>query len=155
MSPYAVPLFLISLLSGCAASRTVTFVEGTLEPRNLRFVTVVEQRGDEPGGWRAACLRMPIKSDTGEGIICKMGVDMPIRTEADGLISLSAAQRIAADCGNVAAQIAFTPTTAETPLGILCESFKTSFDLTLKAAVAGSRVKTACHPRAEIATSGR
>ena len=98
-SPYVLPL-LVTLLSGCATSRTATIVEGALEPRNFRFVTVVEQRGDEPGGWRAACLRLPIKSDTGDESICKMGVDMPIMTM-------------------------------------------------------GSRVKTACHPKAESARDGR
>jgi hypothetical protein len=155
VSPYALPLLLTLLLSGCATPRTVTIVKGALEPRSLRFVTVVEQRGDEPGGWRAACLRLPIKSDTGDGIICKMGVDMPIKTEADGLITLPAAQRIAASCGNGAAQLAFAPTTIETPMGILCENFKTAFNMTLNAAVIGSRVKTACHPKAESVMIGR
>jgi hypothetical protein len=148
-------LLLALLLSGCAAQRTVTIVEGVLAPNNFRFVTVVEQRGDEPGGWRAACLRLPIQSDTGDKIICKMGVDMPIKTEGDGLITLPAAQRIAANCGNSAAQLAFAPTTVETPMGILCESFKTTFKMILNAAVIGSRVKTACHPKAEAARVGR
>lgn len=151
MIPYALPLLIAVLLSGCTTPRTVTFVEGALVPRNFRFVTIVKQRGDEAGGWRAACLRLPIKSDTGDAIICKMGVDMPIKTLEDGLITLPAAQRIAADSGNAAAQIAFAPTTIETPMGILCENLKTTFHLTLDAAVVGSRVKTACHPKAESA----
>jgi hypothetical protein len=149
VNPYARPFLLVLLLSGCAAPTTVTIVEGALEPRNFRFVTVVEPRGDEPGGWRAACLRLPIKSDTGDKILCKMGVDMPIQTEVDGLMTLPAAQRIAANSGNLAAELAFTPTTIGTPMGILCESFKTTFNMTLNAAVLGSRVKTACHPKAE------
>lgn len=157
MSPYALPLLLVLLLSGCATPRIVTIVEGALEPRNFRFVTVVELRGDEPGGWRAACLRLPIKSDTGDKAICKMGVDMPIKTEVDGLITLPAAQRIAANSGNLAAQLAFTPTTIDTPMGVVCEGFKTTFNMTLNAAVVGSRVKTACHPKAEaeLAKTGR
>jgi hypothetical protein len=149
VSPYALPFLLILLLSGCATPRTVTIVEGALEPKNFHFVTVVKLRGDEPGGWRAACLRLPIQSDTGDKTICKMGVDMPIKTEVDGLITLPAAQRIAANSGNLAAQLAFTPTTVDTPMGILCENFKTTFNITLNAAVTGSRVKTACHPKAE------
>lgn len=152
--PYALPVLFL-LLSGCAGPRTITLVEGQLEPRHFRFVTIVEQRGDEPGGWRAACLRLPIQSDTGEKIICKMGVDMPIKTEEDGLISPPLAQRIAANCANSAAQLAFTSTTIETPMGIVCEGFKGTFNSILDAAVAGSRVKTACHPRAESARAGR
>jgi hypothetical protein len=151
---YTLPL-LLALLSGCATPRTVTVVKGALEPKNFQFVTIVEQRGDEPGGWRAACLRLPIKSDTGDEIICKMGVDMPIMNEEDGSMTLAAAQRIAANCGNIAAQLAFSPTTIETPMGILCENFKTAFNMALNAAVSGSRVKTACHPKAESATLGR
>jgi hypothetical protein len=157
MSPYALPFLLVLLLSGCATPRTVTIVEGALEPRNFRFITVVELRGDEPGGWRAACLRLPIKSDTGDKAICKMGVDMPIKTEVDGLVTLPAAQRIAANSGNLAAQLAFAPTAVDTPMGVLCESFKTTFNMTLNASVIGSRVKTACHPKAEaeLAKTGR
>ncbi len=155
VSSYVLPLLLTLLSSGCATSRTVTLVEGALEPRNFKFVTIVEQRGDEPGGWRAACLRLPINSDTGDKIICKMGVDMPIRTAEDGLITLPAAQRIAAYCGNGAAQLAFASSAIETPMGILCEDFKAAFNLSLNSAVAGSRVKTACHPKAESAMTGR
>ncbi|HEX8818844.1 MAG TPA: hypothetical protein VF794_02870 [Archangium sp.] len=91
----------------------------------------------------------------GEKIICEMGVDMPIKTEEEGLISPPLAQRIAANCANTAAQLAFAPTTIETPMGLLCENFKTAFNLTLAAAIAGSRVKTACHPKAESAKAGR
>lgn len=108
------------LLGAAGAGVMLSVVEGALVPRNFRFVTIVKQRGDESGGWRAACLRLPIKSDTGDAIICKMGVDMPIKTLEDGLITLPAAQRIAADSGNAAAQIAFAPTTIETPMGIAC-----------------------------------
>ncbi len=154
MSICNLPLLLL-LLSGCAAPRSVTLVEGQLEPRHFRFVTIVEQRGNDPGGWRAACLHLPIQSDTGDAIICRMGVDMPIKTEEDGFISLSLAQRIAANCANSAAQHALTATTLETPLGVACESFKNSFHLMLNAAIAGSRVKTACHPKAESARTGR
>lgn len=155
VKPYVRPLVLVLLFSGCATPRTVTLVKGALEPTNFRFVTVVEQRSDEPGGWRAACLRLPIKSDTGDKVICKMGVEMPIKTEEDGLITFPAAQRIAANCGNGAAQLAFSPSTVETPMGILCEDFKTAFNMILNAAVMGSRVKTACHPRAEAVKAGR
>jgi hypothetical protein len=131
--PLLFTLLLTLLASGCAASRSITLIEGSLEPRNFRFVTIVKQRGDEPGGWRAACLRVSITSDTGEDIICQMGVDMPIKTKEDGLISLPAAQRIAAICGDTAAQLAFTPSTIDTPMGVL----------------------TACHPKAESSETGR
>jgi hypothetical protein len=40
-------------------------------------------------------------------------------------------------------------------MGIICQNFKTAFNTVLSAAVVGSRVKTACHPKAEAIGSGR
>ena len=76
-----------------------------------------------------------------------MGVDMPIKTENEGVMSLPLAQRIAVSCGNSAAQVSLSSTSADTPMGIACELFKKDFHLVLNAAVRGSRVKTSCHPQ--------
>jgi hypothetical protein len=81
--------------------------------------------------------------------MCKMGVDMPIKTEEDGLMSIALAQRIAANCANLAARIAFAPTTPETPLGLACEGFKRTYSDVLYKAAIGSRVKTMCHKKTE------
>jgi hypothetical protein len=134
------------LLPNCAAG-TMTLVEGGLGPEHFQFVTVVNQHGDEPGGWRAACIHVPISRATGESFICRMGVEMPIKTGADGLISTPLAQRISADCANLAAQIALGATTPATPLGAACESFKAHYRAFLNNAVSGSRVKTMCHEK--------
>ena len=143
------------LLSGCTGPRTLTIVEGALEPRHFHFVTIVEPSEEEAGGWRAACLRLPIRSDTGDQILCKMGIDMPIKTKQEGMISLPLAQRIAANCGNSAAQLSLSATSGDTPMGIACQTFKSSFHFTLNAAVEGSRVKTACHAKTDTLKPGR
>lgn len=72
---------------------------------------------------------------------------MPIKTEADGLLSTPLAQRISADCANLAAQIALGAVTPTTPLGVACESFKAHYRVFLNNAVSGSRVTTLCHEK--------
>jgi hypothetical protein len=136
---------LLALLSGCASRRTI--VEGRLQPRHFQFVTVVEQRGSEPGGWRAACVYLHVKSDTGQVFVCKFGVEMPIKTQKEGFLSTPLAQRIAADCANLAAYSYFPSTTVETPLGLACKGFKTTYNEVLNRAVGGSRVETGCHEK--------
>ncbi|WNG63220.1 hypothetical protein F0U59_52035 [Archangium gephyra] len=138
---------MLALLSGCgSAGRTRTIVTGALEPRHFRFVTVVKQTGDEPGGWRAACIHVNIQRVTGESFLCKFGVDVPIENE-DGPFSIPLAQRIAAERANEAAHLVFGSATPESGLGLLCEAFKKSFGTLLRASIRGSRVKTACHER--------
>jgi hypothetical protein len=140
----ALPLGLL-LLPGYAAWAGQTLVEGELKPEHFQFATVVKHRGEGAGGWRAACLHVGIKRSTGELYICKMGVGMPIQTETEGLVSHSLAQRIAAECANAAAQVAFAPTTPATALGLACESFKSAYRLALGGALSGSSVRTECH----------
>lgn len=140
-------ILVLVILSGCAAGPTRTIVEGQLLPRHFRFVTVVEQSGNEPGGWRAACIYLPIRRDTGDAFICKFGVEMPIATQADGLFSEPLAQRISADCANQAAYGVLSLATPETPLGVACEGFKSTYNEILNRSVRGSRVKTRCHER--------
>jgi hypothetical protein len=132
------------MLPNCATGM-VTLVEGSVSPEHFQFVTVVNQQGEEPGGWRAACIHIPLSRTTGDSFICRMGVEMPLKTDADGLISTPLAQRISADCANLAAQIALGAVTPTTPLGMACESFKTHYRTFLNNAVGGSRVKTQCH----------
>ena len=148
--PCLLALVLLSL-SGCAsrgrASRTFTWVEGQLQPRHFHFETIVEEADDEPSGWRAACIEVPLaRKHPPELFYCRMGVEMPIRTRAQGLIELALAQRIAASSANIAARAAFQSTTPATPLGLACEAFKKTFDTALRGAVKGSRVKTECQP---------
>ncbi|HEX8699523.1 MAG TPA: hypothetical protein VF815_11845 [Myxococcaceae bacterium] len=134
------------LLPNCATG-TMTLVEGSVGPEHFHFVTVVRQQGEAPGGWRAACIHIPLSRTTGESFLCRMGVEMPIKTEADGLLSTPLAQRISADCANLAAQIALGAVTPATPLGVACESFKEHYRVFLNNAVSGSRVRTLCHEK--------
>jgi hypothetical protein len=83
---------------------------------------------------------------TGESIIYKFGVEMPIENK-DGPISIPLAQRIAAECANQAADIVLGSATIETPLGIACESFKTTYDMLINSAIAGAHATRMCHPK--------
>jgi hypothetical protein len=117
-----------------------------MEPRHFQFVTVVKQTGDEPGGWRAACVHVNIQRVTGESFLCRFGVDVPIEND-DGPFSIPLAQRIAAERANETAQFVFSSATPASGLGLLCEAFKTKFGALLGASIRGSRVKTACHEK--------
>jgi hypothetical protein len=140
---YALP-FLLLLLSGCA---TATIVESRVEPRHFQFVTVTAKRGKGAGGWRAACLHLHIGRAAGESIVCKFGIEMPMETELAGPISTPLAQRIAADCANQAALIVFSPSTPETPLGLLCEGFKNTYDTIIHSALKGAQITKICHKK--------
>lgn len=76
--------------------------------------------------------------------ICRFGVEMPVENH-DGLISVPLAQRVAADCANTAASVVLGSATDETPLGILCENFKTTYDVILNRAIAGAHATKMCH----------
>ncbi|RKI12757.1 hypothetical protein D7Y15_17815 [Corallococcus sp. AB030] len=56
------------------------------------------------------------------------------------------AQRISANCANLAAQTVFSSTTPVTALGLACEEFRTTFGIGLDGAILGSRVRQQCHP---------
>ncbi len=144
---HALPPMLL-LLSGCATGGTRTLVEGQFEPRHFRFVTVVSKRGKGAGGWRAACVGLSLKRDPGvDSFLCRFGVEMPMETDEEGPISTPLAQRISADCASQAALAVFTSTTPETPLGLACESFKTTYGLILGKAIHQSRVMKTCHEK--------
>jgi hypothetical protein len=136
---------LIPLATGCTAGGSYTIVEKHVEPRHFKFVDVVNQEEQGPGGWRAACLHLRLQHAAGPFYLCKFGVEMPKENGDAGPISLPLAQRIAADCANLAADTALGATTPATPLGLACESFKKAFKAILWRAVEGSRVKTLCH----------
>ncbi|MCP3144165.1 hypothetical protein [Pyxidicoccus xibeiensis] len=72
---------------------------------------------------------------------------MPMENLEDGPLSTSLAQRIAADCANLAARLAFESVTPTTPLVLACQGFKTTYDTTLRRAFAGSRVNARCHAK--------
>jgi hypothetical protein len=134
----------LPLLTGCMGGRNFTIVEGRLKPSHFQFTTIVEQHEARPGGWRAACLHLRLSRDTGASTVCTVGVEVPLQTEMKGPISLTRAQRVAANCANLAAELAFGPTTPETPLGLACTSFIHTYNATLQRALAGTRVNTYC-----------
>lgn len=149
----AVCLGLGWLLTGCVTgSRTV--VEGSLQPRHFRFVTIVEQTGPGPGGWRAACVRVPLRRDSGEAFLCQLGVEVPMQTAKEGPIPLELAQRISSDCANLAAQTVFSATTPVTALGLACEDFRNTFTIALKGAILGSKVSKDCRQETTPVTPG-
>jgi hypothetical protein len=143
-------LVLPLMLVGCAAGRPSTLVESLTDPGDFKFVTVVPQRGKGPGGWRAACIPLRLKRDTGEVFVCKFGVEMPIEN-GKGPISTPLAMRVSADCANLAAEAAFSDATPATPLGIACEEFKAMYEVILSSAIEGAHVVKKCNERAERA----
>lgn len=147
MHRHLLPLGVMMLLlaTGCSAGGSYTIVEKHVEPRHFKFVDVVSRKGKGPGGWRAACLHLRLQHTVGPFYLCKFGVEMPMENGDAGPISLPLAQRIAADCANLAADTVLSATTPATPLGLACESFKKAFNAALWRAVEGSRVKTLCH----------
>ncbi|WP_309895928.1 hypothetical protein [Archangium sp.] len=128
---------LLPLLVGCSINH--------YQPRHFEFVTVVKKTKSVPGGWRAACLQVPIvNTATWDTFYCQFGVEMPLETQEVGSISTALAQRIAADCANEAAKIVLDFPSSPRP-GLLCQDFKSTFHTTLNRAVLGSRVTTQCH----------
>jgi len=135
--PLRLSLVVLPILAGCTINRYL--------PRHFDFVTVVEKTEPGAGGWRAACLHVPVINTQGVStVVCKFGVDMPIETEADGYMSVTLSQRIAADCANEARRIVLSAPVSPSP-GLVCEQFKKKFHQILNRAVTGSRVKTECH----------
>lgn len=63
-------------------------------------------------------------------------------------ISIPLAQRIAAERTHESARLVFGSATPESPLGLLCEAFKKTLRVQLKASIAGSRVETVCRKEA-------
>jgi hypothetical protein len=135
----------VRVLLGCA-SQVTTLVEGSLQPGHFRFVTVVPQRGPGAGGWRAACVHASISRHMGESVICKFGVEMPLEN-SEGPISTSLAQRVSADCANRAALLVFRSVTPSTPLGLACETFKSTYESILSRALSGAHATRVCHAR--------
>ncbi|MFL5358194.1 hypothetical protein [Archangium sp.] len=130
-------VLLLSTLAGCVFNR--------LQPSHFQFVTVVEQTEPGAGGWRAACIHARMTNmTTEESFVCKFGIEMPLETDEVGPISTILAQRIAADCGNQAAETVIDSATAATTPGLACEEFKNTFNIILNRAVIGSRVLTPC-----------
>jgi len=130
---------LLALLSACAD------VEGLIQPDHFHFVDIVSKNEPGPGGWRAACIHAYINNGrTQQYAMCRFGVEMPIES-AEVLISHQLAQRVAADVANLTVREVLATATDASPIGILCEQFKVAYDVNLRGAIRGSRVKTACH----------
>ncbi|MCY1044641.1 hypothetical protein OV208_25210 [Corallococcus sp. bb12-1] len=137
----------LSLSLSCVGPAGRTFVTGQIQPRQIRFVTIVEAQPEEAGGWRAACIHIRIsRENTGEAILCKFGLETPLHTK-DGPVSTSLAQRIAADRINEASHSLFRTASLESPLGMLCESLKATLRTTVPASIGGSKVPTLCHAK--------
>jgi hypothetical protein len=134
-------VLLLPLLGGCAAT-------GGLQPGHFQFVTVVEKTVAGADGWREACVHALTENmTTQQSFVCQFGVGMPLETKAEGPLSEALAQRIAADCANVAAERVFRPAPAAVPPGLACQSFKKTYHEVLNSAVGGSSVRTECHPK--------
>ncbi len=141
---------MLSLFSGCVrpVSRTRTIVTGKIEPRQIHFITAVEQAEEGPGGWRAACVHVRItRRNTGESFNCRFGVEVPIENR-NGPISVSLAQRIVAERTNETARIVLGAATLDSPIGLLCEEFKKTLRPLLQASIEGARLKMKCHEKA-------
>ncbi|RKH14263.1 hypothetical protein D7V97_03530 [Corallococcus sp. CA053C] len=137
----------LTLSAACVGPTDRTFVTGRIEPRQIRFVTIVETPPGEVGGWQAACIHIRISRDnTGESIVCKFGVETPLHTQ-EGPVSASLAQRIAADRINEATHSIFGAATLESPLGMLCESLKATLRTTVPASIVGAKVPVRCHAK--------
>jgi hypothetical protein len=121
-----------------------TIVEGRMMPRHFKFAPVVQKEGPGAGGWSAACVHLRLQHDMGPAYLCMFGVEVPLETGAAGPISVTRAQRVAAKCANMAADIALGATTAQTPLGIACTSFIGTFRALLQRDLLGTRVTTYC-----------
>ncbi len=127
---------MLPLLAGCSINH--------YQPLHFQFVTVVQKTDPDSGGWRAACLLVPIvNTSSWETFFCKFGVGMPLETQTDGPISTALAQRIAANCANEAGRIVLEFPNSPSP-GLVCQEFKSTFHTILNRAVLGSRVTTLC-----------
>lgn len=135
------------LLAGCVGSVERTIVSGTITPRQIRFVTLTKSAHDEVSGWRAACIHLRLtRGNTGESIFCRFGVETPIRNR-DGPVSTPLAQRITAERINEAAHEVLGSARSTSPLGMLCETLKTTIRPTLEASIAGARLMNTCDKR--------
>ncbi|WP_309895030.1 hypothetical protein [Archangium sp.] len=149
MKTYAIALLCL-MSAGCApsAKRTRTIVTGRIEPRHFQFYTVVKQRDNKAGGWRAACVHLNIqRKNTGESFVCTFGVEVPMQNK-DMPISVPLAQRIAAERTDEAARLVFGAATPASPLGLLCEAFKKTLRARIQASIGGSRLETVCREEA-------
>ncbi|WP_237726544.1 hypothetical protein [Corallococcus coralloides] len=138
----------LALCVACVGPTDRTFVTGRILPRQIRFVTLREATPGEEGGQRSACIHVRLtRANTSESVLCRFGVETPLRTH-EGVISLPLAQRIAAERINEAAQAVFGSATIDSPLGMLCELMKAQLRRTFEASLAGARFRAQCDERA-------
>jgi hypothetical protein len=74
---------------------------------------------------------------------------VPLETTEAGPISEARAKRVAANCANLAADMALSAVTPEEPLGMACTSFIETYTATLWRALKGTRVTRQCREVAE------
>lgn len=78
---------------------------------------------------------------------------MPLEND-DGPISTSLAKRVSAECANQAAHSVFRAVTPSMPLGMACETFKSTYESIINRAIAGAHATRVCHKRARPVEAG-
>lgn len=119
-------------------------VIGVITPEYFRFREIVQDDdpGQDGGGWRAVCIHAQIKQGTsGAKTVCKFEVGLPIRTEPQGEIPLEEAQFAAASMANRAVRDVLSQSHPGEMLAVLCEDFKTTYEVMLRAKYKGARIR--------------
>ena len=125
---------LLPLVSGCAGIGT-----------QLQFKTVVAYTGRKSGGWQAACLEALIQNmTTRDSHVCRVSMEMPLRTWENGDISNWDAEDIATECINEASESIVRPAPPSVTTAVACTSFKNELSRLLSLRVVGSRVSSVC-----------
>jgi hypothetical protein len=126
----------LPFLPGCSINQ--------YQPGHFQFTNIVEKTEAGAGGWRAACIHATVVNKaTMEPYFCQFGVGMPMETRTIPLMSERLAQRIAADCANVALREVLASPASPLP-GLVCRQFINTFDVVLDRAVPGSKVTGQC-----------
>jgi hypothetical protein len=135
----------LTILSGCMGSSGSTLVTGMIEPKQIRFVTVVKPDLEGVGGWQAACIHIRItRSGTEESFLCRFGIEMPVRNR-EGPISVPLAQRVASERINETAYRVLSSATPASPLGLLCETLKGTLAPQVANSIVGAMMTYRCH----------
>jgi len=144
-----------AILLGCTYTRGErNVVTGWITPDYFLFQEIVPLRnGDEVGGWRVACVRATMRDgESTAKIVCEIEVGIPIRTEAEGWISVNLARELAALTANQIAYEVLSERGAGSMLGLACERFKQGFSSLFEMRLPGSRVRRQCDPRLKPVT---
>jgi len=137
--------FVLLLLGLVPTEPGCDFVGGHIRPEHFKFVTTVPRRGSPVGGWRVACIHAGMASiNTGSRVVCQFQVEVPIRTQKEGALSIAFVQKVCAELANEAAREALSQPGADEALGMACEDFKTRYEKLLLAGLPGARFRRSC-----------